>query len=257
MSLIASLALLSSPATQPSRQFSFITPAGDVASAPLTAEAEASRKAIEHFFGRPFVNPVAVTIVASRKDFDDAMPATWGVAPTQCWMVGAGVYDRLIMLSPSAWAKDACDHKAGDVNEAKQILRHELTHVFHGQHNATHDFTGMDDSAWFIEGLATFVSGQLDDIRLARAQAALSQGKGPSRLADAWSGTEKYGFSGSMVAYVDRNYGRRKLIALLEKTNNAAMMQELGVTEPQFLAAWANWLKTWKPKPSAARGQLQ
>lgn len=184
-SLLAVLALIGSATAQPSATFSFITPASDAASAPLQAEADISRRAIEKFFGKPFVNSVAVTIVGSRKEFDAAIPAAWGVTPSQCWMVGAGVYDRLIMLSPTAWAKDACDHKPGDVDEAKQIMRHELTHVIHGRYNPTHDFTGLDDAAWFIEGLATYVSGQLDDKRLARAQAALGSGKGPTGLADA------------------------------------------------------------------------
>src|SRR5690348_10562064 len=98
--LLAGLALIGSATAQPT--FSFATPASDAASAPLQAEAEVSRQAIEKFFGKPFVNSVAVTIVGSRKEFDAAIPAAWGVTPSQCWMVGAGVYDRLIMLSPTA-----------------------------------------------------------------------------------------------------------------------------------------------------------
>jgi hypothetical protein len=248
-SLLALVALIGSATARPSATFSFTTPASDAASAPLRAEADISRRAIEKFFGKPFASSVAVTIVGSRKEFDAAIPAAWGVTPSQCWMVGAGVYDRLIMLSPTAWAKDACDHKPGDMDEAKQIMRHELTHVIHGQYNPTHDFTGMDDAAWFIEGLATYVSGQLDDKRLARAQSALNSGKGPTGLADAWSGSEKYGFSGSMVAYLDKKYGRSKLISLLGKTTNAAIMQELGTTQQEFIAQWSKWLKSRKIAP--------
>ena len=167
--LIAVLALVAAGPVETRPSFSISTPAADAASAPLEREVKESREVIEHFFGRPFVNPVKVTIVSSRKDLDAAMPAAWGITPSQCWMVGVGVYDRLIMLSPSAWGRDTCDHRPVDVDEAKSILRHELTHVMHGQYNPTHDFTGMDDAAWFVEGLATYVSGQLDDKRLVRA----------------------------------------------------------------------------------------
>ncbi len=190
-------------------------------------------------------------IVGSRKDFDAAIPAAWGMTPSQCWMVGAGVYDRLILLSPTDWGKDACDHKPGDVAEAKAIMRHELTHVLHGQYNPTRDFTGMDDAAWFVEGLATYVAGQLDGDRLVRARAAVAARKGPKALAEAWSGKEKYGFAGSMVAYLDHHYGRAKLIGLLDKTSNAAILQALGTNERQFLAGWSAWLAAQKPHPQA------
>lgn len=245
--LLSIIALVGSAAGQPA-QFSFIAPTGDLASAPLRVEADKSRAAIEQFLGRPFIHSVKVTIVGSRKEFDAAIPADWGVTPSQCWMVGAGAYDRLVMLSPSAWGKDACDHKAGDVAEAKMIMRHELTHVIHGQYNPTHDFTGMDEAAWFIEGLATNMSGQLDENRLTRAQGALEMGKGPKSLAEAWSSNEKYGFSGSMIAFLDDTYGRAKLVDLLDKTTNAELMRQLGTTEQEFLAGWQTWLKAQTPK---------
>jgi len=249
--LLAVLALASSASAGPPPHFSVSAPPSDAASAPLEAEITESRNVIERFFGRPFVNPVSVSIVASRKDFDAALPAAWGIAPSQCWMVGVGVYDQLVLLSPTAWGKDACDHRPDDVDEAKSILRHELTHVMHGQYNPTHDFTGMDDAAWFVEGLATYVSGQLDDKRLARAQAALNAGQGPAKLAEAWSGKEKYGFAGSMVAYLDQTYGRKKLVDLLHETNTAAIMKELGTTERKFLAGWEAWLKSSSVGPAA------
>jgi hypothetical protein len=247
--LIAVMALAYSASARPPAQFSISTPAGDSASAPLAMEAETSRKVIEQFFRRPYVDPVRVTIVSNRKDFDAAMPAAWGITPSQCWMVGVGVYDRLIMLSPSAWGRDACDHRPDDVNEAKTVLRHELTHVIHGQYNPTRDFTGMDEAGWFVEGLATYVSGQLDDKRLARARETLNAGHGPDKLADAWSGKEKYGVAGSMVAYLDQTYGREKLVVLLDETSTAGILKELGTTEPEFLEGWSEWLKSRKSRP--------
>lgn len=250
MILLAVLALAYSAPAKLSPQFIISAPVGDAASASLELEAKNSRGEIEHFFGRPYTSPVNVTIVSSRTDFDAAMPAAWGIRPSQCWMVGVGVYDRMIMLSPTAWARNACDHRPDDVDEAKTIMRHELTHVIHGQYNPTHDFTGMDDAAWFVEGLATYVSGQLDEKRLARAQQALNAGQGPGKLAQAWSGKEKYGFAGSMVAYLDHTYGRKRLVELLDELSTAGIMKELDTTEPEFLAGWSTWLKAKKSGPT-------
>ncbi len=146
------------------------------------------------------------------------------------------------MLLPSAWATDACDHRAGDVEEARAILRHELTHVFHGQNNVTRDFTGMDDAAWFIEGLAVVVSGQLTKERLFQAREAAAGGQAPKSLATMWSGKHKYGFAGSMVQFIENKYGRDTLKSLLPLTSNDDILAKLEISESELLHDWETWL---------------
>lgn len=218
--------------------------ATDPARAAIEADIAAGRARVEQFFGAPFAETVNVTVVESRAALDAALPAAWGIAPSQCWMVGVGAADSLYLLSPTSWSDHAqvCDHNANDAAELQGIITHELTHAYHGQHNATRDFTGMDDLGWFVEGLAVLVSGQLDGPRGADARAAIAANAAPTSLANAWSGRYRYGVSGSMVQYVDQHYGRATIVALLAATTQQQALDRLGVSEAQFLSDWRAWV---------------
>lgn len=206
------------------------------------SESRAAAVALEDYFKHPFSRPVTATVLPDRAAFDAATPPAWGIAPSQCWMVGVGAADRLLLLSPAAWATEACDHKPDDADEARSILRHEMAHVYHGQHNPTGDFTGMDEAGWFVEGLAVLTSGQLDERRMAQARAAVAEGKGPAALADAWSGPARYGVGGSLVQFIDATWGRAMLFDLMGETSNAGILARLGLSEREFLTRWQAWL---------------
>ncbi len=208
--------------------------------ADLARDVANGRHRIETFFGERFEGPVNVIVASNRAAFDHALPAAWGIAPSQCWMVGVGVADSLYLLSPSVWAHEACDH-SGDAVEVEGIITHELTHAFHGQHNPTRDFTGMDDVGWFVEGLAVLVSGQLDAGHAGDARAAFAANAAPASLAHAWSGRYRYGVCGSMVRFIDVTYGRHELIALLSATNNQQILQSLRLSETELLSRWRAW----------------
>ena len=45
------------------------------------------RQRIEAFFGEPFTARVNVVVAPDRAAFDRRLPAAWGIAPSQCWMV--------------------------------------------------------------------------------------------------------------------------------------------------------------------------
>lgn len=217
------------------------TPAGT----DLPTLVQTGRDRVEAFFGHPFAEPVRIVVSPTRSAFDASLPVKWGLTPTQCWMVGVGGGNLLALLSPGDWSTEACEHQPKDAAHIQEIVTHELTHIFHGQHNPTGDFTGMDDAGWFLEGLAVVVSGQLATGGRPTAQQAIADNAAPTRLTDAWAGKYRYGVSGSLVAYIDTKFGRQKLLDLMSAVTNPEILSAMGLTESQFLDGWRAWvLKT-------------
>lgn len=215
--------------------------------AAIEADVAIARAQIERFFGQPFRDPVTITIASDRAAFDAALPSDWGIAPSQCWMVGVGVADNLYLLAPSAWATDACEHNAADAQHVQDIVTHELVHAFHGQHNPSRDFSEAEGVGWFVEGLAAYVAGQVDRGRSSSAAEAIAVGAAPTSLAEAWSGRYRYGVCGSMAQYIDETYGRAAILALLGATTQQQVLDRLGVSEAEFLSAWRAWVEARAP----------
>lgn len=219
-----------------------IQPADEPVRSLIEADLAAGRQVVESYFGLSFVDGARVAVLPSRAAFTASFPAEWGMTETACWMVAAGVADRLLVLSPRVWAKEACEHDAGDAQHVRDILVHELVHVFHGQHNPTGDFTGAEEVGWFAEGLAVHVSGQLDHGHLAEPREAVELGLAPTRLADAWSGKYRYGVSGSLVAYLDATLGRDAIRKMLAATRQDEILALAGETESELLANWQRFV---------------
>ncbi|MHC4844699.1 MAG: hypothetical protein ACYTCU_00915 [Planctomycetota bacterium] len=204
----------------------------------VRATVERGRADVEAFFGERFAEPVRILLLPDRAAFTASFPAEWGMTQTQCWMVAAGVADTLHLLSPRAWAKEACEHDATDEAHVQGIVTHELAHCFHMQNNPTRDGTGMEPMGWFVEGLAVYVSGQLEEGHQLPARDAVEKGVAPTQLEDGWSGPYRYGVSGSLVRYIDLTWGREVLRELLAVTSEAELLDALGVTEERLLTDW-------------------
>lgn len=200
---------------------------------------------VENFFGKPYPNVFSVYVYPNRENLDKQWQKDWGVPgfKSQCWMVASGVAERLDILSTSAWLSQACEHNPVNKNDTQNLITHELVHVYQGQNNPHPNFADMDDIAWFVEGLAVFVSGQLNKDRIDRVKEAVRKGKYPKELKIAWSGENKYGFSGLMVKYIFSKYGKEKLAALLSQTNEKGIFGELKITEAQLLKNWRAWVQ--------------
>jgi len=204
----------------------------------------AGMTAVSAALGRPWVEPLTATIVPDRQAFTASFPPEYGLTETQCWMVAWAVADRLTVLSPRAWRTEACEHDPDDRESLTLLLRHELVHALHGQHNPTRDFTGMEEElGWFCEGLATFASGQLEQEHAGDARQALAAGVGPTQLAAAWSGRYRYGVCGSLVAYLDQRCGAAKLREMHAATTLPQLLAIAGLSEQELLAAWADWAR--------------
>jgi hypothetical protein len=205
-------------------------------------------RTITDFFHRSFPQRFTVRIYPDRAALTAYWRTAWGIPDLQPerWMVASGTATMLTLLSPAVWKTEAEEHDPADTTHVQRLLTHEMVHVFHAQNNPHPDFDGMDAVAWFVEGLAVFVSGQLAEKNLATAKEAIAQGKEPRELSRAWSGRYRYGVSGSIVEYIAAAYGRKKLDAMLKGTSQAELLKTVGLTEQQLLEQWRAYVLSGK-----------
>lgn len=195
---------------------------------------------IFQFFNSNFQKSYDVYIYSDRDSLDRQWQKDWNMPTFQseCWMVASGVAHRLDILSPRIWETQACEHDQSDTVSTKQLIIHELVHVFHGQNNPSPTFDDTDNIDWLVEGIAVYASGQLDESRYARAQNTIIEKGAPKKLADIWKGEHRYGYAGSLVQYIDQQYGRDVLIQLIQYNKIADVLNELNISEEQLLSDW-------------------
>jgi len=203
----------------------------------------AARATIEGFFGA-YPDTVDVHVFPRRDGFTNALRVAWGIPETACWMVGAADDRHLYILSPGVWKDEACEHDPSDTGHVERLITHEAVHVYHGQVNPSEDIGLLEEIGWFAEGLATFVSGQLDIEHTGRAAEALANDAGPTDLTTAWSGPYRYGVCGSLVAYVDSRWGRVVLEQVMRAIDQDGIMQILDTDGESFLAQWRDWVRS-------------
>ncbi|HEY0656510.1 MAG TPA: hypothetical protein VGD65_25430 [Chryseosolibacter sp.] len=199
------------------------------------------------FFGSKFPKRFEVVFQPNRSSLDVTWQRDWNAPDfkSECWMVASGIATKVDILSPSQWKAEACEHNFSDKTKTQQLVTHELVHVYHGQKNASPDFSNTNGLDWFVEGLATYASGQCDSLRLAQVSEAVRTNQAPNTLDKFWSGKLKYGLAGSVVFYIDQKYGRTKLASLLTFNTKSEVLSSLGVTEQTLLTEW----KTFMLKP--------
>jgi hypothetical protein len=192
------------------------------------------------FFGEQLPHPFDVYIHPNRHSLDSIWSIDWQSPgfKSECWMVASGVARKLDLLSFLQWNKEACEHSSADSVAAQKLITHELVHVYHGQHNASPDFSDVSGIDWFVEGLATLASGQYDSTRIREVKALVHSEKSPASLDDFWTGQLRYGLSGSMVQFIEVHYGHKKLLELIPFNRKEQIMQTLGTTESELLQAW-------------------
>lgn len=197
---------------------------------------------VQAFFDTDFQKKFDVYVHPGRTSLDSTWAKDWNSPgfKSECWMVASGVATRMDLLSPATWDKQACEHKYADTKHTQQLITHELFHVFHGQHNASADFSNTENIDWFVEGLATYASGQCDSAKLAEVRKAIAGKSVPSTLDKFWTGKLKYALSGSVVMYIDKKYGRAMLKDLLPYNRKQQIMDALGTSEMGLMIDWRN-----------------
>lgn len=200
---------------------------------------------VKKFFGSSFSKKFDLFIHPDRHSLDSTWQKDWSIPGfrSECWMVASGVAARLDLLSPSVWATQACEHVYNETEKTQRLVTHELVHVFHGQQNTSPDFSNTEGIDWFVEGLATYASGQCDTARLSEIKKAVVTGKIPGSLDKFWTGKLKYGLAGSVVMYIDYKYGRAKLKELLPLNKKSEILDSLNTTETELLTGWRKYLE--------------
>jgi len=197
------------------------------------------------FFKSSFTKKFTIIIHPGRNSLDSTWQTEWKMPEfkSECWMVASGMATRLDMISPVLWEKEACEHNYSDKKSTQQLITHEMVHVYHGQANKSPDFSNVEGIDWFVEGLATFVSGQCNSNRIATIKEAINGGQVPKGLDNFWTGKLKYGLSGSMVMFIENKFGRTKLKELLPLTKKSEILSSLQTTEPELLNEWEKYIR--------------
>ena len=197
------------------------------------------------FFNSCFHKKFTIVIHPGRHSLDSTWQTDWKMPEfkSECWMVASGMATKLDMISPVFWETETCEHNYSDKKSMQQLITHELIHVYHGQVNKSPDFSNVEGIDWFVEGLATFASGQCDSKRIAMVKEAIAGDKVPSSLDNFWTGKVKYGLSGSMVMFIENKYGRIRLKELLPLTKKSEILSSLQTTEPELLKEWEKYIR--------------
>jgi len=201
-------------------------------------------KETKAFFSGSYKNKFSVYVHPSRNSLDSTWKHDWKIPEfkSDCWMVASGVADRLDMISPFQWTTQSCEHDYSDKIETKRLISHELVHVYHAQLNNSKDFSETENLDWFVDGLATYASGQLTKEKITQLNQAIKENKIPSSLNDFWKGNMRYQLSGSVVMYLDKKFGRKKLISLLPFTKKPDVLSALKISEISLLRDWKNFM---------------
>jgi hypothetical protein len=199
----------------------------------------------KQFFNYPFSKKFDVYIHPNRHSLDSTWQNDWNQSTfkSECWMVASGVGTRLDILSPAQWHKEACEHTYADSRRTQQLVTHELIHVFHGQVTLSQDFSDMQGIDWFVEGLATYASGQCDSAWMERIKEALKQNEIPGTLDSFWTGKFRYGLSGSVVMYLDHHYGRSKIKELMLVSRKSELFSTLHIDEEELMESWKTFVQ--------------
>lgn len=201
---------------------------------------DAGLESVNRFFKRPFPKTFDVFVHPTRQSWDQKLQVTYQMPDfkSECWMVASGDGFQLNMISPVTWDTASCEHRFSDKVATQQLITHELFHVFHGQHNASPDFSELEGLDWLAEGFAAYASGQLTTDRMAGVKELVANGNSPALLDDFWKGKHRYGLSGSVVQYIDQQYGRETLFNLLAYKKKSEVLDKLKTSESDLLEGW-------------------
>ena len=201
----------------------------------------------ETFFKSRYPKSFDVYVYDHRSALDSGLRSVFKdtAYASPCWLAAIGEAEGVYMLAPVRWESETCEGRYttySDTTKTGRLFTHELTHVLNAQIlSAQGRRYGTDDIAWFREGVAMLVAGQLGAPEQRAVRAALKAGSVPTSLnaiANLADVGLRYNLMGSLAQHIDRTFGRTTLKALMSLDTQAAILSTLGVSEKDFLAAW-------------------
>lgn len=69
-------------------------------------------------------------------------------------------------------------------------------------------------------------------------KAAIHANTVPTVLDNFWKGKIRYGLSGSVIMFLDKTYGRKKLLELLPFNKKTDILSHLTITEEELISRW-------------------
>ena len=198
--------------------------------------AETARARIQSFFDRTLEGSFTLTVYPTR----DAVNAYWRAAfrvredQLFCWMIATAGSTGVIMLSPRVWASEQCGH-SGTADQVSTVLTHEIVHVLHARTTTNAPFDSSLSFMWFREGVASFAANQYSITGLGQSAASVTS------LASVQTVANNYAIATSMVAFIDARFGRARTASLLRYASTTEVLNDLGLTENQFLEQWREW----------------
>ena len=196
------------------------------------------------FFKDTFKNRFVVNVHPNRKSLDAQWQNDWNMPSfkSECWMVASGIAARLDIISPSIWDTESCEHNYSDKNKTQALITHELIHVFHGQFCKSKDFGEFVNMDWFVEGLASYASGQCDSSAIAEVKKAYMANSLPDKLDKFWTGKLRYSISGAVVMFIDKKFGRNILKEVMKCSKLTEVLILLKCTEPEFISEFKMYI---------------
>jgi hypothetical protein len=116
----------------------------------------------------------------------------------------------------------------------------ELVHALHIQQQRAQRpaETLFATTRWVIEGLAVYVSGQLDREFAPQERSRLGTAPLPRTFLGLYADSAFLGLAISLLGFIDAAHGRSTLRALVSARSDAEALAALATTEDALLGAW-------------------
>jgi hypothetical protein len=167
---------------------------------------------------------------------------------SECWLAATGTIEGINLLSPLRWQDEPCSGRYteySDTVKTKKLFIHEMVHVFHAQHQQL-NHTNDEVDFWFLEGIAYYVSGQMDSTAARMVQTAFTNQRIPDHLSAIGQISDinlRYAVSGSLLQFISATYGKPLLRKMLVPDNEKDLQAVMPVSEKDLIGRWKQTLQ--------------